>query len=382
MIDVVSRDVLQQLVQTQRQTCVSLYLPTHRAGRELPQDPIRLKNLVAQARAELVSSGLRAPEANALLAPARALRDDAHFWANLSDGLALFLTDEGMQTFRLPNPVEELVVVADRFHLKPLLAVVATGELFYVLALSQNEVRLLQGGRYGISELELNDVPESLAEALWFDDRERQVQHHGAGRAGQGRVTATFHGHAMDKDASEDDLRRFLGAVATGVREIIGDQAAPLVLAGVDHLLATYRQVSRQQNTVEGGIMGNPEHLTPDELHDLAWPFVEPLFTQGRRIAAEAFRSRTGPTVSTVKEAVVAAHQGRVESIFVPLGRHRWGSFDPALMAVHERQERQPGDLDLLDDAAAFTLIHGGGVFAVEPSALPNDEPVAAVLRF
>jgi hypothetical protein len=382
MIDVVSREVLRELVQTQRQRCVSMYLLTHRAGPEAAQDPIRLKNLLAKARAELVCSGLRGPEADELLAPASGLRGSGQFWAELSDGLALFLTDGGMRTFRLPNSVEELVVVAERFHLKPLLAVVATGEVFYVLALSQGKVRLLQGGRFGISELELGDVPQSLAEALWFDDRERQLQHHGAGRVGRGRVTATFHGHAMDKDALEEDLLRFLGAVDRGVREIIGDRRAPLVLAGVGYLLPLYRQVSSHQIIVEGGIGGNPEQLTPDELHALAWPLVEPLFTEDRRNAAEAFLAGTGPTVSTVEEAVVAAYQGRVGSIFVPVGCHRWGSFDPPSMTVDEREERQPGDHDLLDVAAAFTLINGGDVFAVEPSALPSSDPIAAVLRF
>jgi hypothetical protein len=348
----------------------------------MSQDPIRLKNLLTKARSELVASGLRGPEADKLLVPATRLRGDSHFWAELGDGLALFLTAEQMRTFRLPKPVAELVVVADGFHLKPLLAVVATGEVFYVLALSQGEVRLLQGGRYGISELELGDIPASLTEALWFDDRERQLQLHGANRVGRGLVTATFHGHAMDKDTSEEDLLRFLGAVAHGVRQIIGGRRAPLVLAGVGYLLPLYRQVSRQQVIVEGAIVGNPEQVTPAELHTLAWPLVEPWFGRDRRKAAAAFLAGSGKTVGRIRDGVVAAFQGRVESIFVPVGRQCWGTFDPATMTVDEREERQSGDRDLLDVAAAFTLINGGNVFAVEPEALPGSDPIAAVLRF
>ena len=382
MIDIVSADDLQGLVQTRRRWCVSLYLPTHRAGAEMSQDPIRLKNLLATARAELVAAGMRGPEANELLAPAKALSAGGQFWAELSDGLALFLAGDGMQTFRLPNPVDELVVVADGFHITPLVAAVATGDPFYLLALSQSQVRLFQGSRYGLSEVELPAASRSLAEALRFDDRERRLQLHGSGRAGRGRVTATFHGHAMDKDNSEEDLLRFLGAVARSVGEIIGDRRAPLVLAGVGYLLPLYRQVSGKQLIIEGGITGNPEQLTPKELHALALPIVEPWFTQDRRKAAQAFLEGGGPTASTVAEGVVAAYQGRVESIFVDVGRHRWGVFDQSTMTVEEREDRLPGDRDLVDLAAAMTLIKGGSVFAVEASALPSDDQIAAVLRY
>jgi hypothetical protein len=43
------------------------------------------------------------------------------------------------------------VVVTDRFHIKPLLPLLSGDGRFYVLALSQSEVRLLQGTRYSVS---------------------------------------------------------------------------------------------------------------------------------------------------------------------------------------------------------------------------------------
>ena len=38
--------------------------------------------------------------------------------------------------------------------------------IFYVLALSQNEVRLLQATRHSVREIDLTGVPQSMAEAL------------------------------------------------------------------------------------------------------------------------------------------------------------------------------------------------------------------------
>jgi hypothetical protein len=195
-------------------------------------------------------------------------------------------------------------------------------------------------------------------------------------------MTATFHGHAMDKDASKEDMLRFFGAVDSGVGAIIGDHRAPLVLAGVGYLLPLYRQASSHRGIVERGIEGNPEHLTRKELHTVAWPLVEPLFIQDRLKAEEVFLAGAARTVNTIEEAVVAAYQGQIESIFVPVRTHTWGLFEPVTMTVSKHEKRRPGDRDLLDVAAAFTLIHGGNVFAVEPSAMPSSDPIAATLRF
>ncbi|MBA3326456.1 MAG: hypothetical protein H0T41_14715 [Rhodobacteraceae bacterium] len=55
---------------------VSIFLPTHVRGAEIRQDPIRLKNLTAEAREKLIATGLNRAEAEELLAPAQALVED------------------------------------------------------------------------------------------------------------------------------------------------------------------------------------------------------------------------------------------------------------------------------------------------------------------
>jgi len=46
--------------------------------------------------------------------------------------------------YRLPIEFQELVVVSDQFHLKPLLYLINNDGRFYLLALSQNDVRFLR----------------------------------------------------------------------------------------------------------------------------------------------------------------------------------------------------------------------------------------------
>jgi hypothetical protein len=90
----------------------------------------------------------------------------------------------------------------------------------------------------------------------------------------------------------------------------------------------------------------------------------------------------TGQSTADVKEAVLAAHHGRVDVLFVALGVQVWGNFDPGTHTVHVHQGPEPGDRDLLDMAAIQSILNGGTVYAVEPEQVPGDAPLAAVFRY
>ena len=101
---------------------VSLYLPTHVRGAEIRQDPIRLKNLIAEARQSLESAGLKPAELDAILDPAAALVEDYGFWQHQDLGLALFLGGGQTHTYKVPIAFDPKVAVGAAFHLTPLLA--------------------------------------------------------------------------------------------------------------------------------------------------------------------------------------------------------------------------------------------------------------------
>lgn len=84
-----SSDDLSELVAVDARPAVSLYLPTHVAGREIRQDPIRLKNLIAST-AKRIRTNYPKAAAEALLAPPQALIEDENFWRHQQPGLAVF----------------------------------------------------------------------------------------------------------------------------------------------------------------------------------------------------------------------------------------------------------------------------------------------------
>jgi hypothetical protein len=313
------------------------------------------------------------------------LLDLGRFWQYQSDGLALFLASDTFHSFRLPIDLPELVVATDRFHVEPLLPLFASDGRFFVLAISQNEVRLLEGSRQRVEEVELEAVPDDLADALRYDDLEKERTMHVAGRGGRS-APVVFHGHGIGGEVDRVLVERFVRQVDDGVLGVLRQERAPLVLAGVGTLRAMYEDVTRYRHVLAEGIDGNPEHLRPEELHERAWVIVEPIFEREREAAEAGFHERRAKggagTAGDVPEAVVAAHDGRVASVFVPLGIQRWGTFDASSRTVDVHEEREPGDEDLLDRAAVLTLEASGAAYAVPLERMPAARDVAAVLRY
>jgi Bacterial archaeo-eukaryotic release factor family 7 len=363
--------------------CVSLFMPTHRAGRDMEQDPIRFKNLLREAEERLTEKGLRPSEVQELLKEPRRLLQDRGFWQRQSDGLAVFFSADRLHFFRLPMAFKELVVVSHRFHVKPLLPILASDGLFYTLALSQNQVRLLEGTRHTVDEIELEAMAQSLSEAFPEVSIEKQLQFHTGTPSGKGSRAAMFHGHDVSNE-TKDRILRWFRMIDRHLHDLLPDGQSPLVLAGVDSLFPIYREANTYPHLMEGGIPGNPESLKPEELHGQAWALVEPVFKKAREESAARYHqlAGTGQTTTDVKETVSAAYQGRVDVLFVAVGVQVWGRFDSENERVYVHDSPEPGDDDLLDLAAIQSLLKGGTVYAVLPEKVPDQALLAAVLRY
>ena len=375
--DPFARREFDQLAHIQASTCVSLYLPAHRAGAGVEQDPIRFRNLLAAAERELAEFGWRRGDIKELLDPAHRLLSNRDWWSHQADGLAVFIAAGVFRAFRAPIAFEELAVVSPRFHLRPLLPLVTGDELFWVLALSQNAVRLFRGSRQAIAEVDIGQTPTSMAEALAYEDPERQLQVWTSGPAGTGH----FHGHGGGGEEDKAALERYFRAVDHGIGDILADTAGPLILAGVSYYGPIYRSVSRQPRIVEEVIAGNAEDLSAVDLHEKAWPLVQQQTSARRAAALDRYAQSHAArrTVEGLSEVNAAADDGRIETLLLARHDHRWVPHDhtPAT-TVHN--ERAPGDIDLLDEMARRVLDTGGDVVVMDDENVPGG--LAAILRY
>ena len=73
-IQALTPDEIRMLLEQQTGPCVSLYLPTHRTGRETQQDPLELRNVIREVTHRLTSESshywpIRTAQIEALLKP-------------------------------------------------------------------------------------------------------------------------------------------------------------------------------------------------------------------------------------------------------------------------------------------------------------------------
>jgi hypothetical protein len=379
---ILNREELQSLIGKHNDYCVSIYLPIDCTDPETRHDPIRLKDLLHEAEKRLFALGLWGTQVHELLKPAQQLLDQEHLWQRQSDGLALFLTEDFFRYYSLPVRFPKLAVVTDRFHLKPLLRYFTNDGQFYLLALSQNRVRVFQGSRDSLNEILFDEMPVSVADPPSKEEPQQTSLFHAGAPSGRIR-SAGFHNQAGEDEIRKYSLRRFFRWINASLHNLLRGEHAPLVLAGAEYLHPIYRSVDTYPHRPIEGIHGNTEQIPLEEVHKQAWTIVQSYYKRARKDAEEVYweLTGTGKTTNRVSEAVVGAVHGRIATLFVQANSQHWGGFDAELNAVTPHPDAKTENEDLIDLMALRTLATGGTVFAVPQDQMPDISPVAAIFR-
>ncbi|MDQ3249363.1 MAG: hypothetical protein M3Q45_09165 [Chloroflexota bacterium] len=392
--DIVTRATLRDLLAIENAPAVSIFMPTYDKGIDTLQGPIRLKNLLNEAETQLMALEEQSANTRDLLAPAHALLDDALFWQHQSAGLALFLAADlaEMRILRVPLSLEEQVVTGERLHVKPLLSLLSDDGTFYLLTLNQNGVHLYQGSRFTLSEADIpTPSPQTALEEVGNDNSAAAspaATGASRGRSAGEREAMSYTGSAEGGESLlKDQTLRSFQHLDDGVRNAIQEGGgAPLVLVGVEYLQGLYRQANEYKFLLETGVEKDPDSLTLEAMHELAWPLVEPQFMETRRQALDQYQHLAGTddgrAAAKIEEIVPAAYFQRIDTLFVAQGLQQWGRFDMEASTVQLHATAESDDEELLDFAAVHTLLNGGTVYLLDPVEMPDGAPLAAIFRY
>lgn len=371
------------------ETVITLCLPMEKAGAETRKNHIVFKNAVTEAKERLSERGDENRELEFALRDLMALDDaTAEFWQHQADGLVMIVDGgDDVICIRLPYPVGPSTHVADSPYLRPLHRL-ANPSRYYVLALDLNELKLYEATRWNLREIELDNVPTSLDEAMKYDDPEESLQFRSStASSGKGGNDPIYHGHGTTTDATENEkIKRYFEMVSKDIDSNFPDREAQLILLGPGGERARYREVNHYEKLCEHEIDLNPSNRSHDDLAEIVGEHIEKLGASN--VSERLERLQTGIANNTgstdLKEITKALLAGKVDTLFYQSGTSCYGKVSPETFEAEIHDEPKKGDIELIDFCAARSIDTGAEVCVLESDAhkLPDDSSVAAVYRY
>jgi hypothetical protein len=323
-------------------------------------------------------------EIQPLMEPFQVLADEHAFWNHTLDGLAVLGGPDMFQVYRLQRPVPELAVVADSFHIKPLIRIMQSVDRYQVLALNRREIKLFEGNRDVLDEIGLAPgLPRTITEALGEELTEphQTVASYGMGAG----ATPSRHGHGGKMDEIDRDTERFFRVIDRAILEKHSHPSGlPLMLAALTEYHTPFRKLSHNSFLMADGLETNPNALSLDELRQQAWKKVEPLYLKRLDHLVESYQTDCSRQLGSddLTQVAQAAVAGRVATLLVEAEREVPGRINPATGQIELGDISNPDIDDILDDLAQTVMRLKGDVVVVPAEWMPSSTGVAATYRF
>ncbi len=374
-----------ELANYKNDTCVSIFIPTQRAGKEVLEGKNKkhLHSEWVQIRKHLKEQKVDESIIDKIGEPIEKLIEDRDFWRHQSDGLAIFTSPDFFKKFTIPVNFEAYHYVGNEFYVKPLVPAMTGDGKFNILAIQLEDVKLFEATRYSIAPIEIDDLtPGRLEERVGFDYKEKALQFRTQGEGGE---KTQFHGHGGSERDEKTEIKQFFRAVDQGLKEYLVKENLPLVVYCQDYLFPIYKDANTYNHLVDEVIPGNPNDSDLLGIHKKALEIMESHLHDSRNEKIEKYKelSSTENTTSAISDIIPAVYQGKVDTLFIENRTEVWGDYNENNMQVEFADNNENGSVSLLNLAAKKTIEMGGKVYLVEHEFMPQKKSkMNALLRF
>lgn len=265
----------------------------------------------------------------------------------------------------------ELVVVADSFHIKPLIRIVQSADRYQILCLDRHVALLYEGNRDSLDPVELTKVPATITEALGEELTEphQTVASYGEVRSALGGSRgqrAMHHGHGAKKDEVDIDTERFFRVIDRGILEHHSRPSdLPLMLAALSEHQGEFRAISQNPHLLPEGITTNPDALSVEQLRVEVWRKIEPLYLERLAGLVDSYQAAKSRGLGSDDVSEVALAAMGVGTLLVEADRQLPGRMQPETGEIEFGDLADPDTDDVLDDVAELTLRLKGQVVVV-----------------
>lgn len=368
-VDIPTLPEIQTLVATRANACVSIYLETTPQTQHIGAAGIALASLIKQADAQLEHAGMVKRERWAIVEQLQEVAEDDDFWKYQANSLAIFATSRSHRSYRLPNKLSAMVQVSDRFHLKPLIRSISVQQHAFVLALAENEARLIEVfSDMPATEVEVADMPANMASAVSTGELN----------------TRSNPGHLDASERHKLQLRKYCRKVDAALRPILSGRHEALILAATEPLLSIYPTVNSYPQLASQVIATSPVRIPAHELAASARPILDARHAQSITDfhALYSARENEGRATSDIAHAARAATFGAIDSMLVDVDEVVCGRVDESTGEVSFADTASAANYGVVDEIAGRTLLSGGKVIGERRANIPGKASLAAVLRY
>jgi hypothetical protein len=360
-----NRHEVKMLQQVSGYPAVTITLPTHRSAPENQQDPIRVKNLIAEATKRLLEE-FNKREIAPLLDRLEQLAKDIDYRQTLN-GLALFVNSDIAQAVQLPFTLKERVSIGTTFFTRDLVFAMNRTPRYWVLVLSEQPTRLFEGVRDELIEVQEEGFP---------------INHQGPG--GEQSLPGGF---GIRRSAYRDEYhKKFFRKIDTALKPFLADDPLPIVVVGVDRFLAFFNEVTDHKDAILSTLKGSHDKTSPSELASLVWPLAKVALREKRQEIFSKLDKAVGEgkVASTISEVWKSAQDGRGYLLLVEEDFHYPARVDETGRHISPAEDATaPGVIDdAVDDVIETVLSKQGQVVFVENGQLEDHQRIELILRY
>lgn len=376
MLEPLTHEDLLKLTSIQEGPCISIYMPS------VPDPALQEEYEALVKRAShLLSLDQDNQEAHSQIMQSLFNFNPGEYTSGATQGVAIFVNKHWHGYFLAPHALPEKVVVAESFHLKPLIEDLQRDHTYHLLVLGLDEAVLVfsQGSHASDIHTFLMHHGSHSNSIHWkhLDQNEAiQIPHLKSQSRGRGTSDSQFKKRTATK--------LFLRWIEAKINKEPGFKSLPLFVFTSELLYSVYREISTHPNPrlcVLDIRKGIPHH-------EALVHRVEGILNQDR--SHHRHSSAIEMDLQKIKNKVIddlvkisrAALHGEVKTLFLRDQSEVWGQLDRTNGQItHHPKQVNAKDDDVLDDIACEVIRQGGEVIVLNSKDMPSPSPAAAILN-
>jgi hypothetical protein len=274
---------------------------------------------------------------------------------HLDKGIAVFYCDKFQGYMRSQTSINDLVVVADSFHIKPLIRIKNNEKGFFLISISMKAIKV-----WGESNGHLYHLDTFRNESEYNENINVNTNK---------SLTAS--------------PREFIAQTAVELNKMLSVYKLPIILAGVSEHLGQMKKFLDHSMILKETIIGNVERAKSDELREKCFELLEPFYRQREIEMVEELNLsvKKNHAITYIEDIAVSAVYGKIKKLFVVENRHLWGSLNKTTGEVFiSPRQIDSHDDDILDDICQMVLSKGGEVVVLKEAANVKGYIAAAIV--